>query len=172
MLSGHTPTHQLTDRASRENTHSSPIRRQRGTTGGGTGVNDSIVNQLLSKIDGVDSLNNILLIGMTNRKDMIDEAVLRPGRLELHVEIGLPDTPGRHQILSIHTAELKVREGGEERGPRSRVIADAVCRWSKFCNPHTHACPTQRACFAGQQHARRGRGHPGYGGENEELHGR
>jgi hypothetical protein len=55
------------------------ICKQRGSTGGGTGVNDSIVNQLLSKIDGVDSLNNILLIGMTNRKDMLDEAVLRPG---------------------------------------------------------------------------------------------
>ena len=48
-----------------------------------TGVSDSIVNQLLSKIDGVDSLNNILIIGMTNRKDMIDEAILRPGRLEV-----------------------------------------------------------------------------------------
>lgn len=41
------------------------------------------MNQLLSKIDGVDSLNNILIIGMTNRKDMIDEAILRPGRLEV-----------------------------------------------------------------------------------------
>jgi len=82
------------------------IAKQRGTTGGGTGVNDSIVNQLLSKIDGVDALNNILLIGMTNRKDMIDEAILRPGRLELHVEIGLPDENGREQILSIHTGEL------------------------------------------------------------------
>ena len=83
------------------------IVRQRGTTGGGTGVNDSIVNQLLSKIDGVESLNNVLLIGMTNRKDMIDEAILRPGRLELHVEIGLPDENGRLQILSIHTNEIK-----------------------------------------------------------------
>ena len=59
-----------------------------------TGVNDSIVNQLLSKIDGVDQLNNILIIGMTNRKDMIDDAILRPGRLEVHVEIGLPDEAG------------------------------------------------------------------------------
>ncbi len=83
------------------------ICKQRGTTGGGTGVNDSIVNQLLSKIDGVESLNNVLLIGMTNRKDMIDEAVLRPGRLELHVEIGLPDEAGRTQILHIHTNEIK-----------------------------------------------------------------
>jgi vesicle-fusing ATPase len=83
------------------------IVKQRGSTGGGTGVNDSIVNQLLSKIDGVESLNNVLLIGMTNRKDMIDEAILRPGRLEIHVEIGLPDEPGRRQILHIHTTEIK-----------------------------------------------------------------
>jgi len=47
------------------------ICKQRGTVRDGTGVSDSVVNQLLSKIDGVDSLNNILLIGMTNRKDMI-----------------------------------------------------------------------------------------------------
>ena len=83
------------------------IAKQRGTTGGSTGVNDSVVNQLLSKIDGVDSLNNVLIIAMTNRKDMIDEAVLRPGRLEIHVEIGLPDEAGRTQILNIHTAEIR-----------------------------------------------------------------
>ena len=61
------------------------ICRPRGTVSGGTNVQDTAVNQLLSKIDGVNSLNNILLIGMTNRKDMIDEAVLRPGILEIHV---------------------------------------------------------------------------------------
>eukprot|EP00920_Eleutheroschizon_duboscqi_P026202 GHVT01064750.1.p1 GENE.GHVT01064750.1~~GHVT01064750.1.p1 ORF type:complete len:640 (-),score=159.32 GHVT01064750.1:987-2906(-) len=83
------------------------ICKQRGSTGGSTGVNDSVVNQLLSKIDGVDALNNILLIGMTNRLDLIDEALLRPGRLEVHVEIGLPDEFGRAQILEIHTKKLK-----------------------------------------------------------------
>ena len=46
-------------------------------------------------MDGVDSLDNILIIGMTNRKDMLDEAILRPGRLEIHLEIGLPDLIGR-----------------------------------------------------------------------------
>jgi vesicle-fusing ATPase len=62
---------------------------------------------LLSKIDGVDSLNNILIIGMTNRLDMIDEALLRPGRFEIHLEIGLPDEKGRKQIFTIHTSKMK-----------------------------------------------------------------
>jgi vesicle-fusing ATPase len=46
-------------------------------------------------MDGVDSLNNILVIGMTNRKDMIDSAMMRPGRFEMKLEIGLPDERGR-----------------------------------------------------------------------------
>jgi vesicle-fusing ATPase len=84
------------------------ICRARGSTGNsGTGVNETVVNQLLSKLDGVDSLNNILVIGMTNRKDMIDEAMLRPGRLEIHLEIGLPDEFGRKQIFEIHTRHMR-----------------------------------------------------------------
>uniref|UniRef100_A0A7S2CV29 Vesicle-fusing ATPase n=1 Tax=Florenciella parvula TaxID=236787 RepID=A0A7S2CV29_9STRA len=83
------------------------ICKSRGSSSDSTGVSDSIVNQLLSKIDGVDSLNNILIIGMTNRKDMIDDAILRPGRLEVHVEIGLPTEKGRLQILNIHTASMR-----------------------------------------------------------------
>ncbi|OTA65346.1 AAA-domain-containing protein [Hypoxylon sp. EC38] len=83
------------------------VCKQRGSGTGGTGVGDSVVNQLLSKLDGVDQLNNILLIGMTNRKDMIDDALLRPGRLEVHVEISLPDEHGRVQILNIHTQKIR-----------------------------------------------------------------
>lgn len=84
------------------------VCKQRGSgAGGGTGVGDSVVNQLLSKLDGVDQLNNILLIGMTNRMDMIDDALLRPGRLEVHLEISLPDEAGRLEILKIHTNKMK-----------------------------------------------------------------
>lgn len=66
-----------------------------------------MVNQLLTNLDGVEALNNIIVIGMTNRKDLIDEAVLRPGRLEVHIEIGIPNEDGRIQILNIHTKTLK-----------------------------------------------------------------
>uniref|UniRef100_A0A665WCH0 Vesicle-fusing ATPase n=1 Tax=Echeneis naucrates TaxID=173247 RepID=A0A665WCH0_ECHNA len=83
------------------------ICKQRGSMAGSTGVHDTVVNQLLSKIDGVEQLNNILVIGMTNRPDLIDEALLRPGRLEVKMEIGLPDEKGRIQILHIHTAKMR-----------------------------------------------------------------
>jgi vesicle-fusing ATPase len=55
------------------------ICRARGSTTASAGVGDTVVNQLLAKIDGVNSLNNILVIGMTNRKELIDPALLRPG---------------------------------------------------------------------------------------------
>jgi vesicle-fusing ATPase len=79
------------------------ICKQRGGRNDGTGVGDSVVNQLLAKMDGVEQLNNILVIGMTNRLDMLDEALLRPGRFEVQLEIGLPNKEGRCQILKIHT---------------------------------------------------------------------
>lgn len=86
------------------------ICKQRGSKTDGTGVGDSIVNQLLSKMDGVNQLNNILIIGMTNRMDLIDEALLRPGRLEVHIEICLPDKEGRKQILRVHTSSMRTNK--------------------------------------------------------------
>ncbi len=83
------------------------VFKQRGSRGDGTGVGDNVVNQLLAKMDGVDQLNNILVIGMTNRRDLIDNALLRPGRFEVQVEIQLPDEEGRHQIFEIQTKKMR-----------------------------------------------------------------
>ncbi|ALC46809.1 comt, partial [Drosophila busckii] len=83
------------------------ICKARGSVAGNSGVHDTVVNQLLAKIDGVEQLNNILVIGMTNRRDMIDEALLRPGRLEVQMEISLPNEDGRIQILNIHTKRMR-----------------------------------------------------------------
>lgn len=86
------------------------ICKQRGSNPSSAGVGDNVVNQLLSKIDGVNALPNVLLIGMTNRVDLIDSALLRPGRFEVQIEIGLPNKQGRRQILDIHTK--KKRDAG------------------------------------------------------------
>ncbi len=83
------------------------VMKARGS-GGETAsvVHDNVVNQLLTKLDGMHALNNILIVGITNRRDLLDPALLRPGRLELQVEVGLPDATGRAQILKIHTNSM------------------------------------------------------------------
>lgn len=83
------------------------LAKKRGAPGPDASVMDKIVNQFLTMIDGPESLNNILLIAMTNRLDMIDEALLRPGRFEVQIEITLPDEKGRKDILTIHTNKMK-----------------------------------------------------------------
>jgi SpoVK/Ycf46/Vps4 family AAA+-type ATPase len=69
----------------------------------------SAVNQILSKLDGIEALENVLLIGMTNKKELLDPALLRPGRLEVHIEIPLPDANGRREILQILFGKLRLR---------------------------------------------------------------
>lgn len=64
--------------------------------------------QLLGEIDGFDALSNVKIIAATNRLDILDEAILRPGRLERHIEIGKPNEIGRLQVLKIHTKNMKV----------------------------------------------------------------
>jgi ATP-dependent 26S proteasome regulatory subunit len=79
------------------------ICKKRGSGGdGGTGVADNMVTQLLTMLDGVKALRNVFVFGLTNRFDLLDEALLRPGRLEIHIEVGLPTEKGRADILNVH----------------------------------------------------------------------
>ena len=68
---------------------------------------DGALNQLLCCLDGVESLDNVLIFGLTNRKDCLDPALLRPGRLEVQLDIGLPDAKGREDILNIHLKTMR-----------------------------------------------------------------
>ena len=77
--------------------------KTRGRQGAMSNVNDSLVNQFLTVIEGVQALNNIFIIAMTNRKDLLDPALLRAGRIGVHIQIKLPDFEGRKQIFRIHT---------------------------------------------------------------------
>ncbi len=73
----------------------------------GSQVNNDMVAQILTIIDGIDSPQNIIVIGTTNRFNAIDPALVRPGRLETCIEIPLPDKEARYEILCIHTAKLQ-----------------------------------------------------------------
>ncbi len=66
-----------------------------------TSVSDSVVASLLTEIDGVGGRGQIMVIGATNRKDLIDPALLRSGRFEVHLKLGLPETAGRRALLNI-----------------------------------------------------------------------
>lgn len=74
--------------------------------GGGSSdshVTENVVSQILTEIDGLEELHNVLIIGATNRLDIVDPAILRPGRFDRIIEVPLPDAKGRLNILKIHT---------------------------------------------------------------------
>ena len=84
------------------------IARKRGSMSSDTtGVRDSVVNQFLAKIDGVKEAPNVLVVGLTNRPELLDPALLRPGRLEVQLRVELPDRSGRRDIMRIHTRKMK-----------------------------------------------------------------
>ena len=66
-------------------------------------VSENVVSQILTEIDGLEELNDVLIIGATNRLDIVDEALLRPGRFDRVIEVPKPDAKGRKHILEIHT---------------------------------------------------------------------
>ena len=77
--------------------------RRSGTNGGGDShVTERLVSQMLTEIDGLEDLKGVVIIGATNRPDIIDEALLRPGRFDRLLEIPIPDKEARKQILQIH----------------------------------------------------------------------
>lgn len=91
------------------------IAKKRGSASSDTtGVRDSVVNQLLAKMDGVTQATNVLVVGLTNRPELLDPALLRPGRLEVQLRVELPDASGRADILRIHTRTMKEAKGISE----------------------------------------------------------
>jgi len=76
---------------------------RRGSSDSGSHVTENVVSQILTEIDGLEELHNVLIIGATNRLDIVDEALLRPGRFDRIIEVPNPDAKGREQIFKIHT---------------------------------------------------------------------
>ncbi|MDV0445761.1 ATP-dependent zinc metalloprotease FtsH [Methanimicrococcus sp. At1] len=80
---------------------------KRGSYEGSSHVTESVVSQFLTELDGLEELKNVVVIGATNRPDMIDPALLRPGRLEKHIYVPPPDAAGRKQILDVYLNGVK-----------------------------------------------------------------
>lgn len=84
------------------------IAPRRGAFTGGSHVMESVVNQILSLIDGLENLRDVVILAASNRPDMIDPALLRPGRFDRVLLVKPPDTESREKILKIHTKGMKL----------------------------------------------------------------
>ena len=80
------------------------VGRQRGTgLGGGHDEREQTLNQMLVEMDGFGANEGVIVIAATNRADILDKALLRPGRFDRQVYVGLPDVKGREEVLKVHT---------------------------------------------------------------------
>ena len=116
----------------------------RSSSGSDSHVTDRVVSQLLTEIDGLEELNNVLIIGATNRVDLVDNALLRPGRFDRILEVPLPDSKGRENIFKIHTKKKPLADkidfaklveltdgfsGAEIEGVCNRAAMSAIRRY-------------------------------------------
>ncbi|WP_277541420.1 CDC48 family AAA ATPase [Haloarcula laminariae] len=108
-----------------------------GERGGGqtdSGVGERVVSQLLTELDGIEEMEDVVVVATTNRPDLIDSALLRPGRLDRHVHVPVPDEEARRAIFAVHTRDKPLADGIDldslARRTDGYVGADieAVCR--------------------------------------------
>lgn len=89
------------------------VGRQRGAgLGGGHDEREQTLNQLLAEMDGFSSKSGVIIIAATNRPDVLDSALLRPGRFDRHITVDRPDLLGREEILKVHAKNVKVEPNG------------------------------------------------------------
>lgn len=87
------------------------VGRQRGAgLGGGNDEREQTLNSLLVEMDGFDTTEGVIIIAATNRADVLDKALLRPGRFDRQVMVGLPDLRGREEILKVHAKKIRLSE--------------------------------------------------------------
>ena len=92
--------------------------------GGETAVTERVVSQLLTELDGIESLHGVVVLAATNRADMIDTALLRPGRFDKIILVPLPDKEGRKKILEINTKEIPVVREAMTNGMKNPDYVD------------------------------------------------
>ncbi len=110
------------------------IAPERGKNGGDNGVTERVISQMLTEMDGLESLNNVVVIAATNRPDIMDPALLRPGRFDKSILIGPPDTDSRESILGIHTKGKPLAEGVDLRVIAERTEGCSGADLAAICN--------------------------------------
>lgn len=109
------------------------ISKARGASCG-SDSSEKVVNQLLTELDGVEELENVIVIAATNRKDLIDPALLRPGRIEAHVELSNPDDATILKIFEVHTKEMPLDKSvslknlADKTSGYTGAEIEAICR--------------------------------------------
>ena len=95
---------------------------------------ERVVNQLLTELDGIEELENVVVIAATNRKELIDPSLLRPGRIDSIVELGIPDSQTREKIFEVHTKkmplskDIPINEYSKKTEGWTGADIEAVCR--------------------------------------------
>ncbi len=110
------------------------VAPRRGTDLGDSGASERVISQLLTEMDGIESLVNVVVIGASNRPDIIDPAILRPGRFDRLIYVPAPDHATRRQILKIHTRNMPLTPDVDldritsQTAGYSGADIEAVCR--------------------------------------------
>jgi cell division protease FtsH len=111
------------------------VGRRRGAGVGNTNdEREQTLNQLLGELDGFDPTQNIIVLAATNRPDVLDPALLRPGRFDRQITVGLPDRNGRREILKIHVRKLKLAPAVDLETVAGQTIGMSGADLANLCN--------------------------------------
>ncbi|KAL7741464.1 hypothetical protein ACLKA6_000785 [Drosophila palustris] len=120
-------------------------RSEGSSSGGGSSVKERVLTQLLTELDGVETLHNVTIVAATNRPDMIDKALLRPGRIDRVCYVGLPQTEARREILKIKLRSMPLME------PIDVVVDQLVARTEGYSGAELQAVCHEAALSALEQ---------------------
>ena len=121
-----------------------PARSEGGSDGH---VAERVLSQFLTEFDGVEELKGVLVLGATNRRDMLDEAILRPGRFDEIVEIPLPDMESRRQIFEVHMRNKPLAPGISAAGLAAQAEGFSGADVQSACT-RAALCAVRRAVAA------------------------
>ncbi len=129
------------------------IGRQRGSgIGGGNDEREQTLNQLLTELDGFANNSGIIVIAATNRPDILDSALLRPGRFDRKIEVMLPDLHGRKKILSVHSLSKPLSKNVDLGYWSSRTVGFSGADLANLMNESAIHCAREESKFINDFH--------------------